>query len=127
VLSFTRSACFKCFCVNIVVCFCNGLSWLIYFILLDLVPVNFGFSSFVHRKSTLSQAFFNKRYFASLTCVFYFAVLFQLDWNPHRLHSEPLPPKEKHNVGPLRIDDDHDHICFSLRRFDYLAERSNVV
>jgi hypothetical protein len=23
------------------------------------------------------------------------------DWNPHRLHSEPFPPKEKHNIGPF--------------------------
>jgi hypothetical protein len=48
------------------------------------------------------------------------------NWNPHRLHPEPFPPKENHNVGPLRFNDDHDHICFSLRRFEYLAERSNV-
>jgi hypothetical protein len=77
--------------------------------LLYLTPVNFGFISFVRRKPTLSQAFFNKRYFASLTCVFY--LRHSSNWNPHHLHSEPFPPKEKHNVGLLRFDD-HDHICY---------------
>jgi hypothetical protein len=42
--------------------------------------------------------------------VFYLGNSF--NWNPHRLHSEPFPPKEKHNVGLLRFDDDHDHICY---------------
>jgi hypothetical protein len=97
---------------------------LMYITLLYLVPVNFGFIPFVRRKSTLSQAFFNKRYFASLTCVF--ILRHSSNWNPRRLHPEPFPPKENHNVGPLRFDDDHDHICFSLRRFEYLAKRSNV-
>jgi hypothetical protein len=50
------------------------------------------------------------RYFASLTCVFY--LRYSSNWNPHRLHSEPFPPKEKHNVGLLRFDDYHDHICY---------------
>jgi hypothetical protein len=34
-----------------------------------------------------------------------------------------FPPKERHNVGLLRFDDDHDHICYRLRRFKYLAEK----
>jgi hypothetical protein len=51
-----------------------------------------------------------------------------INWNPHRLHSEPFlffPPKERHNVGLLRFDDDddHDHICYRLRRFKYLSEK----
>jgi hypothetical protein len=61
---------------------------------------------------------------ASLTCVFY--LRHSSNWNPHRLHSEPFlffPPKERHNVGLLRFDDDHDHICYRLRRFKYLAEK----
>jgi hypothetical protein len=56
-----------------------------------------------------------------------FILRYSSNWNLHRLHSELFPPKENHNVGPLGFDDDHDHICFSLRRFKYLAERSNVV
>jgi hypothetical protein len=48
------------------------------------------------------------------------------NWNPHRLHSEPFlffRQKKDHNVGLLRFDDDHDHICYRLRRFKYLAEK----
>jgi hypothetical protein len=86
---------------------CNGLSELIFCTWLYLAPVNFGFISFVRRKSTLSQTFFNKRYLAPLTCVFY--LRHSSNWNPHRLHSEPFfftkrktqrraPPIRKSNV-----------------------------
>jgi hypothetical protein len=65
-----------------------------------------------------------KRYFASLTCVFY--LRHSSNWNPHRLHSEPFPPKEKHNVGLLRFDDDHDHICYRFAQVRIFGGKSNV-
>jgi hypothetical protein len=70
----------------------------------------------------------NQRYHRHFSIKIHMCVIlrYSSNWNPHRLHSEPFPPKENQNVGPLRFDDDHDHICFSLRRFEYLAERSNV-
>jgi hypothetical protein len=67
---------------------------------------------------------FNKRYFASLTCVFY--LRHSSNWNPHRLHSEPFPPKENHNVGLLRFDDDHDHICYRFAQVQIFGGKSNV-
>jgi hypothetical protein len=53
-----------------------------------------------------------------------FAALF--NWNPHRLHSEPFPPKENHNVGLLRFDDDHDHICYRFAQVQIFGGKSNV-
>jgi hypothetical protein len=67
---------------------------------------------------------FNKRYFASLTCVFY--LRHSSNWNPHRLHFEPFPPKENHNVGLLRFDDDHDHICYRFAQVQIFGGKSNV-
>jgi hypothetical protein len=67
---------------------------------------------------------FNKRYFASLTCVFY--LRHSSNWNPHRLHSEPFPPKENHNVGLLRFYDDHDHICYRFAQVQIFGGKSNV-
>jgi hypothetical protein len=43
-----------------------------------------------------------------------FILRYSSSWNPHRLHSEHFPPKEKHNVRPLRFDDDHHHSCTSF-------------
>jgi hypothetical protein len=48
------------------------------------------------------------------------------NWNPHCLHSEPFPPKENHNVGLLRFDDDHDHICYRFAQVQIFGGRSNV-
>jgi hypothetical protein len=48
------------------------------------------------------------------------------NWNPHRLHSEPFPPKENHNVGLLRFDDDHDHICYRFAQVQIFGGKSNV-
>jgi hypothetical protein len=48
------------------------------------------------------------------------------DWNPHRLHPEPFPPKENHNVGLLRFDDDHDHICYRFAQVQIFGGKSNV-
>jgi hypothetical protein len=51
------------------------------------------------------------------------------NWNPHRLHSEPFlffPPKERHNVGLLRFDDDHDHICYRFAQGQIFGGKSNV-
>jgi hypothetical protein len=53
-----------------------------------------------------------------------FAALFQR--NPHRLHSEPFPPQENHNVGLLRFDDDHDHICYRFAQVQIFGGKSNV-
>jgi hypothetical protein len=47
------------------------------------------------------------------------------NWNPHRLHSEPFPPKEKHNVGLLRFDDNHDHICYRFAQVQIFGGKSN--
>jgi hypothetical protein len=32
-----------------------------------------------------------------------FILRYSSNWNSHRLHSEPFPPKENHNVGPLSL------------------------
>jgi hypothetical protein len=48
------------------------------------------------------------------------------NWNPHRLHSEPFPPKENHNVGLLRFDDDHDHLCYRFAQVQIFGGKSNV-
>jgi hypothetical protein len=66
----------------------------------------------VTTKSMFLQAFFNKRYFATLTYVFY--LRYSSNWNPHRLHSEPFPPKKKTQRRTLRFDDDHHHTCISF-------------
>jgi hypothetical protein len=79
----------------------------------------------VTTKSMLLQAFFNKRYFATLTYVFY--LRYSSNWNPHRLHSEPFPPKKKHNVGPSASTTITTTLVSVLRRFEYLAERSNIL
>jgi hypothetical protein len=55
-----------------------------------------------------------------------FAALFQLEPSSFAFRTFSFfPPKERHNVGLLRFDDDHDHICYRLRRFKYLAEKKN--
>jgi hypothetical protein len=43
-----------------------------------------------------------------------------------RLHSETFPPKENHNVGLLRFDDDHDHICYRFAQVQIFGGKSNV-
>jgi hypothetical protein len=96
--------CFKCCCIHLVVYLCNVLNYLISCTPLNLISVplySFQFFFFIE----VITGIFNKRYFASLTCVFY--LRYSSNWNPHRLHSEPFPPKEKHNVELLRFDDDH--------------------
>jgi hypothetical protein len=53
-----------------------------------------------------------------------FAALFQLEPSSFAFRTFSFfPPKVRHNVGLLRFDDDHDHICYRLRRFKYLAEK----
>jgi hypothetical protein len=37
-----------------------------------------------------------------------------------------FPPKEKHNVGLLRFDDDHDHICYRFAQVRIFCGKSNV-
>jgi uncharacterized protein YbgA (DUF1722 family) len=56
-----------------------------------------------------------------------FILGYSSNWNPHRLHSEPLPPEEKHNVGPFASMMFTTTLVSVLRRFEYLAERSNVL
>jgi hypothetical protein len=51
------------------------------------------------------------------------------NWNPHRLHSEPFPSKEKHNVGLLRFDDDDKcgrDICYRFAQVRIFGGKSNV-
>jgi hypothetical protein len=55
-----------------------------------------------------------------------FILRYSSNWNPHRLHSEPFPPKEKHNVGPFASITNTTTLVSVLYRFEYLAERSNV-
>jgi hypothetical protein len=57
---------------------------------------------------------------------FFFNLRHSSNWNPHRLHSEPFPPKENHNVGLLRFDDDHDHICYRFAQVQIFGGKSNV-
>jgi hypothetical protein len=55
-----------------------------------------------------------------------FAALFQLEPSSFAFRTFFFfffPPKERHNVGLLPFDDDHDHICYRLRRFKFLAEK----
>jgi hypothetical protein len=99
---------FKYCCIHLVVYLCDVLNWLISCTSLNLISVLCIRSNFFFIK--VITGIFNKRYFASLTCVFY--LRHSSNWNPHRLYSEPFPPKENHNVGLLRFDDDHDHICY---------------
>jgi hypothetical protein len=37
-----------------------------------------------------------------------------------------FPPKEKHNVGLLRFDDDQDHICYRFAQVRIFGGKSNV-
>jgi hypothetical protein len=37
-----------------------------------------------------------------------------------------FPPKERHNVGLLRFDDDHDHICYRFAQVRIFGGKSNV-
>jgi hypothetical protein len=37
-----------------------------------------------------------------------------------------FPPKEKHNVGLLRFDDDQDHICYRFAQVQIFGGKSNV-
>jgi hypothetical protein len=37
-----------------------------------------------------------------------------------------FPPKENHNVGLLRFDDDHDHICYRFAQVQIFGGKSNV-
>jgi hypothetical protein len=37
-----------------------------------------------------------------------------------------FPPKENHNVGLLRFDDDHDHICYRFAQVRIFGGKSNV-
>jgi hypothetical protein len=45
-------------------------------------------------------------------------------WNPNRLHSAPLPPKENHNVGPFASMTTTTTLVSVLSSLEYLAERS---
>jgi hypothetical protein len=56
-----------------------------------------------------------------------FILWYSSNWNSHRLHSESFPPKEKHNVGPFASMTITTTLVSVLRRFKYLAERSNVL
>jgi hypothetical protein len=37
-----------------------------------------------------------------------------------------FPPKENHNVGRLRFDDDHDHICYRFAQVQIFGGKGNV-
>jgi hypothetical protein len=53
-----------------------------------------------------------------------FAALFQLEPSPFAFRT--FPPKENHNVGLLRFDDDHDHICYRFAQVQIFGGKSNV-
>jgi hypothetical protein len=55
--------------------------------------------------------------------LYVFYLRYSSNWNPHRLHSELFPPKEKHNVGLLRFDNDHDHICYRFAQVRIFGEK----
>jgi hypothetical protein len=94
------------FVLNVAVLYCClFLPWpqlvnFVYFVI--LVAVSFGFISFVRRKSTLSQAFFNKRYFSSLRCVFSFATFFQLESSSFAFRTFSAKRKTQRRAPPLR-------------------------
>jgi hypothetical protein len=54
-----------------------------------------------------------------------FAALFQLEPSPFAFRTF-FPPKEKHNVGLLRFDDDHDHICYRFAQVQIFGGKGNV-
>jgi hypothetical protein len=55
-----------------------------------------------------------------------FAALFQLELEPSPFAFRTFfPPKEKHNVGLLRFDDDHDHICYRFAQVRIFGGKSN--
>jgi hypothetical protein len=57
-----------------------------------------------------------------------FIFRYSSNWNLHRLHSEPFSAKkEKHNVGPSVSMTVTTTLVSVLRRFEDLAERSNVL
>jgi hypothetical protein len=92
---------FKYCCIHLVVYLCDVLNKLISCTSLNLVSVlldSFHFFFFIK----IITSIFNKRYFASLTCVFY--VRHSSNWNPHRLHSEPFSAKRKsqRRAPPIR-------------------------
>jgi hypothetical protein len=91
---------FKYCCIHLVVYLCDILNYLISRTSLNLISVlcirfNFFFIKVI-------TGIFNKRYFASLTCVFY--LRHSSNWNPHRLHSEPFSAKRKtqRRAPPIR-------------------------
>jgi hypothetical protein len=55
-----------------------------------------------------------------------FAALFQLEPSPFAFRTFFFPPKERHNVGLLRFDDDHDHICYRFAQVRIFGGKSNV-
>jgi hypothetical protein len=54
-----------------------------------------------------------------------FAALFQLEPSPFAFRTF-FPPKENHNVGLLRFDDDHDPICYRFAQVQIFGGKSNV-
>jgi hypothetical protein len=91
---------FKYCCIHLVVYLCDVLNYLISRTSLNLISVlcirfNFFFIKVI-------TGIFNKRYFASLTCVFY--LRHSSNWNPHRLHSEPFSAKREtqRRAPPIR-------------------------
>jgi hypothetical protein len=54
-----------------------------------------------------------------------FAALFQLEPSSFAFRTL-FPPKERHNVGLLRFDDDHDHICYRFAQVRIFGGKSNV-
>jgi hypothetical protein len=53
------------------------------------------------------------------------AALFQLEPSPVAFRTF-FPPKENHNVGLLRFDDHHDHICYRFAQVQIFGGKSNV-
>jgi hypothetical protein len=83
---------FKYGCIHLVVYLCDVLNYLVNFLyFVKLSFCLFGFVSYFFIK--VITGIFNKRYFASLTCVFY--LRYSSNWNPHRLHSEPFFRQKK--------------------------------
>jgi hypothetical protein len=78
-LSFTRSVCFKCCCINIVVYMYLQWPQLVNLLCCTWSPLILDLFHLFAENQRYHRHFFNKRYFASLTCVFYFAILFQLE------------------------------------------------
>jgi hypothetical protein len=76
------------------------------------------------RKFSNSDSVEQKKVFCVPHMCVLFAALFQLEPSSFAFRTF-FPPKERHNVGLLRFDDDHDHICYRFAQVRIFGGKSN--